>query len=357
MAAAIQMNMLSKAVVGNAAPHRRAACATPVRLAANHKAALGNTLALKQRRNTKVVQRSLKNDVFASAALIDGKAIAGDVRQEIAAEVEQIKAKTGKVPGLAVVLVGGRKDSETYVRSKKKACAEAGIESFGTDLPEDVTEEELLEVVRKYNADPSVHGILVQLPLPKHINEERILTEISYEKDVDGFHPLNMGYLAQRGRTPMYVACTPKGCIELLERANIPIAGKTAVVIGRSNIVGLPAALLLQNRDATVTVVHSRTPNTEEVVRSADIVVAAIGVAEFVKGEWIKPGAAVIDVGINAVEDASKKRGYRLVGDVDFEAAKEVAGAITPVPGGVGPMTIAMLLQNTLEGFKRELGV
>eukprot|EP00242_Pyramimonas_sp_CCMP2087_P005590 CAMPEP_0198210152 /NCGR_PEP_ID=MMETSP1445-20131203/19738_1 /TAXON_ID=36898 /ORGANISM="Pyramimonas sp., Strain CCMP2087" /LENGTH=360 /DNA_ID=CAMNT_0043884139 /DNA_START=63 /DNA_END=1145 /DNA_ORIENTATION=+ len=357
----IQMSVCFKANAVNASAPRtsvRAACNVPRRLAAAHpKAALGSRVALQQRKACSSVQRSLKNDVYASAVLIDGKATAATVRQEIKDEIERIKTATGKVPGLAVVLVGARKDSETYVRSKKKGCEETGIASFGTDLPEDVTEDELLEVVRKYNADPAVHGILVQLPLPKHINEERVLGEISFEKDVDGFHPLNIGYLAQRGRNPMAVACTPKGCIELLERYNVQISGKIAVVIGRSNIVGMPAALLLQRRDATVTVVHSRTPNPEEIIRKADIIIAAVGIPEFVKGDWVKPGAAVIDVGINAVDDATKKRGYRLVGDVAFDEVKEVAACITPVPGGVGPMTIAMLLQNTLEGFKREMGM
>lgn len=291
------------------------------------------------------------------AALIDGKAIAATVRGEIKEEVEKMKEETkGElVPGLAVVLVGERKDSQTYVRNKKKACEEAGIVSYGTDLPDTATEEEVLSVVREYNADPRVHGILVQLPLPSHINEERVLMEISIEKDVDGFHPENIGKLAMRGRTPNFVCCTPKGSIELLERSNIPIEGKSAVVVGRSNIVGTPAAMLLQRRNATVTVVHSRTPNPEKYIKEADIVIAACGMPNFVKGEWLKPGCAVIDVGINAVDDATKKRGYRLVGDVDFEEAKRVAGAITPVPGGVGPMTIAMLLQNTLEGAKKIL--
>jgi len=292
----------------------------------------------------------------ATASIIDGKQIAADIRQEIAAEVAALKAATGKVPGLAVVLVGSRKDSETYVRSKKKACAEVGFDSYGTDLPEDATEDELLKVVEAYNADPNVHGILVQLPLPKHINEATILDAISISKDVDGFHPQNIGSLAMRGREPTFVSCTPKGCIELLKRSGVEIAGKTAVVVGRSNIVGLPAALLLQNRDATVAMVHSRTPNAKEVCQKADIVIAACGRAEMVKGDWIKPGAVVIDVGINAVDDASAKRGYRLVGDVDFKGASEHASMITPVPGGVGPMTIAMLLQNTLEGAKRVLG-
>ena len=256
-----------------------------------------------------------------------------------------------------MVLVGERKDSQTYVKAKKKACAEAGIDSFGTDLPDDATEEEVLKVVADYNADPNVHGILVQLPMPDHIDEERVLGAIDYEKDVDGFHPLNTGRLAQRGREPLFVPCTPRGCIELLERSGIEIAGKEAVVVGRSNVVGIPAAMLLQRRDATVTIVHSKTPNSEEIVRRADIVIAACGRMEMVKGSWLKPGAAVIDVGINAKDDASKKLGYRLVGDADFQSCKEVAGAITPVPGGVGPMTIAILLKNTMEGAMRANGL
>lgn len=301
--------------------------------------------------------RQTRVNVRASAQLIDGKQIAADIRKEIAEEVAQIKAATGKVPGLAVVLVGTRKDSETYVRNKKKSCAEVGFKSFGTDLAEDVSEEELLAVVKAYNDDPEVHGILVQLPLPKHINEQRILDAISHEKDVDGFHPVNIGCLAMRGREPLFVPCTPKGCIELLERTGVQIAGKKAAVIGRSNIVGMPAALLLQRRDATVTIIHSRTPNPEQICQEADIVIAACGKAEMVRGDWIKPGAAVIDVGINAVDDPTAKRGYRLVGDVHFAEAAEKASHITPVPGGVGPMTIAMLMKNTLEGAKRDFGV
>jgi 5,10-methylene-tetrahydrofolate dehydrogenase/methenyl tetrahydrofolate cyclohydrolase len=252
-----------------------------------------------------------------------------------------------------VVLVGERKDSQTYVRNKKKACEEVGIASFGTDLPGTATEEEVLAVVAGYNADPNVHGILVQLPLPKGINEQRILEAISIEKDVDGFHPLNIGALAMRGRDPLFVPCTPKGCIELLKRTGVKMSGKKAAVVGRSNIVGMPAALLLQREDATVTVCHSRTPNAAEICAEADIIVAACGVAEMVKGDWVKPGAAVIDVGINAVDDPSAKRGYRLVGDVAFEEAKEKAACITPVPGGVGPMTIAMLMRNCVDGATR----
>lgn len=288
-----------------------------------------------------------------TATLIDGKAISATIREELKAEVAAIQAAHGKSPGLAVVLVGSRKDSETYVRSKKKGCEEVGIVSFGADLPDTATEEEILATVANFNADPNVHGILVQLPLPSHVNEQRVLDAISLEKDVDGFHPTNIGRLAMRGREALYVPCTPQGCMELLERSGIEIKGKRAVVIGRSNIVGLPAALLLQNRDATVTTVHSRTSNPERIIREADIVIAGIGQAEWVKGEWLKPGCAVVDVGINAVDDASMKRGYRLVGDVDFAAAEKVAGAITPVPGGVGPMTIAMLLRNTVNGARR----
>lgn len=292
-----------------------------------------------------------------SAQIIDGKAIAATIRGEIAAEVEQMKAQFGRVPGLAAVLVGERRDSQTYVRMKKKACAEVGITSFGYTLPADVSQDELLKLVQDLNANPDVHGILVQLPLPDHIDDETVLGAISIEKDVDGFHPLNIGRLSMKRRAPLFVPCTPRGCIELLDRSGIEIEGKRAVVLGRSNIVGLPAAMLLLHRNATLTVCHSRTKNLPGVVREADILIAAVGRPEMVKGDWIKPGAAVIDVGVNAVDDPSKKKGYRLVGDVDFAEVKEVAGYITPVPGGVGPMTIAMLLRNTMDSAKRQVGM
>lgn len=292
---------------------------------------------------------------MAGANLIDGKATAATIRKETAEEVASLKSKTGKVPGLAVVLVGGRKDSETYVRNKKKACAEVGIVDYGADLPEDASLDDVLQVVQGYNRDDSVHGILVQLPLPAHIDEQTVLDSIAPEKDVDGFGPANIGRLAMRGREPSFVACTPKGCMELLKREGVQLAGKRAVVVGRSNIVGTPAALLLQKANATVTVVHSQTPNGAEICREADVVIAACGKAEMLTGDWIKEGAVVIDVGINAVDDAEKKRGYRLVGDVNFAEAKEKASLITPVPGGVGPMTIAMLLTNTLLSFKRSV--
>ncbi|KAL9268453.1 Bifunctional protein FolD 2-like protein [Drosera capensis] len=287
------------------------------------------------------------------AAIIDGKAIAQTIRLEIADEVRLLLDKYVKVPGLAVIIVGCRKDSQSYVSMKRKACAEVGVKSFDTDLPEQVSEDELISKVHELNANPDVHGILVQLPLPKHINEERVLTEISIEKDVDGFHPLNIGKLAMKGREPLFLPCTPKGCLELLERSGITVKGKKAVVVGRSNIVGLPVSLLLLKADATVTIVHSRTSEPETIIREADIIIAAAGQAMMIKGDWIKPGAAVIDVGTNAVDDPSKKSGYRLVGDVDFKEASKVAGWISPVPGGVGPMTVAMLLKNTLDGAKR----
>ncbi|MFS7976110.1 putative methylenetetrahydrofolate dehydrogenase (NADP(+)), Methenyltetrahydrofolate cyclohydrolase [Helianthus anomalus] len=290
------------------------------------------------------------------ANIIDGKLIAQTIRSEIAAEVSVLVEKYGKAPGLAVVIVGNRKDSQSYVNMKRKACAELGIRSIDIDLPEQVSEAELIAKVHELNEDPNVHGILVQLPLPKHINEEKVLTEISLEKDVDGFHPLNIGKLAMKGRDPLFLPCTPKGCIELLKRSGVTIKGKRAVVVGRSNIVGLPVSLLLLKEDATVTVVHSRTPDPQSIICEADIVIAAAGQAMMIKGSWIKPGAAVIDVGTNAVDDASRKSGYRLVGDVDFHEACKVAGWITPVPGGVGPMTVAMLLKNTLDGAKRVIG-
>lgn len=288
-----------------------------------------------------------------SASLIDGKAIAATIREEIRQDVVAMEAQHGKVPGLATVLVGQRKDSETYVRMKKKACAEVGIQSFGHELPEDVSEADLLAVVKSLNDDPAVHGILVQLPLPDHIDDEAILAAISIDKDVDGFHPLNIGRLSMKRRDPLFVPCTPKGCIELLDRSGIEISGRNAVVLGRSNIVGLPVAMLLLHRNATLTVCHSRTADLPAMVRQADILVAAVGRPEMVKGDWIKPGAAVIDVGVNAIDDADDPRGYRLVGDVDFASVAEVAGHLTPVPGGVGPMTIAMLLRNTADGARR----
>ncbi|KAH9537353.1 hypothetical protein CY35_16G048200 [Sphagnum magellanicum] len=292
-----------------------------------------------------------------AASIIDGKAISQEILWEISKEVEQMKKSVGKVPGLAVVLVGSRTDSETYVRSKKRACEEVGFQSFSITLPEESPEAEVVRHVKRYDDDPLVHGVLVQLPLPQHMSSERVVGTVSMEKDVDGFHPMNMGGLVMQGRTPLFVACTPRGCIELLLRSGVEMAGKHAVVIGRSNIVGMPVALLLQRQNATVTVVHCHTPDPARITRTADIVIAAAGVPCMVRGSWLKPGAVVIDVGINAIESADSKEGYRLVGDVCYPEACQVASKITPVPGGVGPMTIAMLLSNTLESAKRAYGL
>jgi methylenetetrahydrofolate dehydrogenase (NADP+)/methenyltetrahydrofolate cyclohydrolase len=291
-----------------------------------------------------------------TAQLIDGKAIAQKVRDEVKEKVAARAAAGKSQPGLATVVVGERVDSAAYVGMKQKACAELGMTSFHHPVPADVSQEDLEKLVKELNADPKVHGILVQLPLPDHLDEERVLQLINIEKDVDGFSPLNIGRLAQKGREPLFVPCTPYGCIYLLKEAGVQISGANAVVLGRSNIVGMPAALLLVKENATVTVCHSRTKNLADVVRQADILIAAIGRTEMVQGDWIKPGAAVIDVGMNSKPDATKKKGYRLVGDVDFEAAKEVAGFITPVPGGVGPMTIAMLMANTLRAAEIQDG-
>lgn len=283
-----------------------------------------------------------------TASIIDGKAIAERMREQVRQSVVRMKEDYGYTPGLATVLVGEDPASATYVRSKRKTCEELGIRSIGHELPADSTQAQVEQLVASLNADPNINGILVQLPLPKHLNEEAILNSISLEKDVDGFHPVNIGRLAMKGRDPLFIPCTPYGCIVLLEESGVPIKGAEAVVVGRSNIVGLPVAMLLQKRDATVTICHSRTRDLAEHIRNADIVIAAIGKAEMITGDMLKPGAAVIDVGINQKADPTAKRGYRLVGDVDFESAREVAGAITPVPGGVGPMTIAMLMKNTL---------
>ena len=283
-----------------------------------------------------------------SANIIDGKQIGQEIRDEVRIAVEKRQENGLPVPGLATVLVGENPASQVYVRNKQKACAEVGINSFGHKLPEDASQEDVESLVRSLNADPSVNGILVQLPLPRHLDEEKVLSVIDLNKDVDGFHPINIGRLAQKGREPAFIPCTPAGCMVLLERAGAKLSGANALVLGRSNIVGMPVALLLVKANATVTICHSRTRDLADVIRQADVLVAAIGQPEFVKKEWVKPGAIVIDVGINQKEDPTARKGYRLVGDVAFDEVAEVAGAITPVPGGVGPMTIAMLLKNTL---------
>ena len=285
-----------------------------------------------------------------TAIILDGKALAAEIRMDVKAKVEARIAAGKPAPGLATVLVGENPASQSYVRSKRKSSAEVGIESFGFELPATATQEEVEKLVKELNADPKVNGILVQLPLPAHLDEERVLSLISIEKDVDGFHPINIGRLAQKGRDPLFVPCTPKGCMYMIEKSLPKIEGINAVVLGRSNIVGMPVALLLVRANATVTICHSRTKKLPDVVRQADVLVAAVGRPEMVRGDWVKPGAVVIDVGINRVDDASQPKGYRMVGDVAFDEVKEVAGAITPVPGGVGPMTIAMLMSNLLHG-------
>lgn len=290
-----------------------------------------------------------------AAKIIDGKAIAEEMRQEIADQASQLKLEVGLAPGLAAVLVGEDPASATYVRMKRRACEKVGIESFGHELPADASQEEVEELVRELGEDPKVHGILVQLPLPDHIDEESVLNTVPLEKDVDGFHPVNIGRLTMKNREPLFIPCTPHGVIELLEQAGAKFEGAEAVVLGRSNIVGLPVAMLLLHRNCTTTICHSRTKDLPAVTSEADILIAAVGRPEMVKADWVKPGAYVIDVGTNRVDDVSAKRGYRLTGDVDFDEVKEVAGALSPSPGGVGPMTITMLLQNTLRSAQRAL--
>jgi methylenetetrahydrofolate dehydrogenase (NADP+)/methenyltetrahydrofolate cyclohydrolase len=350
-----------------------------------------------------------------TAQLIDGTAIAQAVRDEVKAEVTQLVAEHGLTPGLATVLVGENPASKAYVSSKQRACNELGMNSIGHKLSAAATQEEVEGLVRELNADPAVHGILVQLPLPRQLDEEKILGAISLEKDVDGFHPLNIGRLSMKGRKPWFVPCTPAGCVELLVRSGVQVEGAEAVILGRSNIVGLPVSMLLLHRNATITICHSRSRDLPGICRRADILIAAVGRTEMVKGDWVKPGAAVIDVGINQKwvahpadkewtcdatgetfiahrQDESQKGGrrkigvyckscnetylkdhvpedchdckmislfrkYKLVGDVDFDEVNQVAGYLTPVPGGVGPMTIAMLMQNTLRGAKHALGL
>lgn len=287
--------------------------------------------------------------------LIDGKAVAAAIKEEIAAEVKSIMASGGKQPHLAAVLVGHDGGSETYVKNKVLACEQCGFKSTLIRFEDDITEEELLNCVRQLNEDSDVDGFIVQLPLPKHINEQRIIEAIDYRKDVDGFHPINVGRMSIG--LPCFISATPLGIITLLQRYNIQTSGKRCVVLGRSNIVGKPMAqLMLQKEygDSTVTVCHSRTKNIEEICREADIIIAAIGIPGFVKENMVKEGAVVIDVGTTRVPDATRKSGFRLSGDVDFENVSSKCSFITPVPGGVGPMTICSLMKNTLIAGKKE---
>ena len=281
-----------------------------------------------------------------TARILDGKALAASIRASVKERIARRLSGGGSRPGLAVILAGDDPASKVYVRNKTRACEEAGVHSLQIDYPSSVSQAELVERVRALNADPAVHAILVQLPLPKHIDSLEVLAAVSPEKDADGFHAANLGALLA-GR-PRFVPCTPAGIVRLLEHAGVAIAGRRAVIVGRSNIVGKPLALLLLHRDATVTLCHSRTQDLEKETRQADILVAAAGRAKLVRAAMVKPGACVIDVGMNRLPDG------KLAGDVDFDAVKEVAGCITPVPGGVGPMTIAMLLENCLHAASRE---
>lgn len=283
------------------------------------------------------------------AKIIDGKQTAADIRREIAAEVETIKEKTGRAPGLAVILVGDDPASQVYVRNKAKDCEETGIYSVVERLPSETTEEELIALVKKLNGDELIDGIIVQLPLPKHLNSEVIINNIAVDKDVDAFHPYNVGKI-MIGDYNM-LPCTPAGVMELLERCGVEVSGKNCVVVGRSNIVGKPQAMLLLHKNGTVTVCHSRTKDLAEVTRKADILVVAVGKAKMITGDMIKEGAVVIDVGMNRDADG------KLCGDCDFDSCEKKASFITPVPGGVGPMTRVMLLKNTLSAAKRKLNI
>ena len=283
-----------------------------------------------------------------TAKKIDGTAIAKELREEIKAKVAERTAAGKEKPGLATVLVGSDPASEVYVGMKKRMCERLGMASFSHTLPEDASQEEVESLVKELNADPKVNGILVQLPLPWHLDEEKVLQAIDITKDVDGFHPVNMGRLAQKGRESLFVPCTPDGCLYLLDKNGTELEGANAVVLGRSNIVGMPMALLLVKRNATVTICHSRTKNLKDICAQADVLIAAVGRVEMVKKDWVKPGAVVIDVGTHRIDDETKEKGYYLTGDVAYEEVSEVAGAISPSPGGVGPMTIAKLMHNTL---------
>ena len=281
--------------------------------------------------------------------LLDGTKVANEILDDLKNQVENLKKKGVEVC-LGIILVGNRKDSESYVRMKKKRCQEIGITNFDVQLPENITEEELLEHVERMNQNPFIHGMLVQLPLPPHINSERVISKVSVEKDVDGFHPINFANLAlQRQPEKTIFPCTPEGIIYLLDSYQIPIEGKDVVVVGKSNIVGLPMALMMMHNGATVTVCHSKTKNLKQKTSKGDILIVACGQPEMITSEYVKEGAVVIDVGINSVEDETKKSGYRIVGDVNFEFVEEKCTYLTPVPGGVGPMTIAMLLAHTVK--------
>lgn len=285
--------------------------------------------------------------------ILDGKKTSKTILNEIKDEINQNSWKN-KI-GLAVVIIGNRSDSEIYVNKKIKACNYVGINSYKIQLETNITNSELLNTIEDLNNDSNVHGILIQLPIPKHLNEEEILKKINYDKDVDGFHASNIGYLAMERREPLFIPCTPKGCFELLNRYNINVRGKNVVVIGKSNIVGMPMALLMMKHMATVTVCHIETKDITKHTKNADILIVGVGVPHLVKRNWVKEDVVIIDIGINTIDDPTKKSGYKLVGDVDYKEIKDIASFITPVPGGVGPMTVSMLMKNTLISYKNSL--
>ncbi len=300
-----------------------------------------------------------------AAKIISGTEVAAQIREELKKEVDELKAKHGVVPGLITILVGANPASVSYVTAKQKTAHELGFYSVQDTQPEDLSEADLLKIIDKYNKDPKVHGILVQLPLPKHMDDKKILNAIDPDKDVDGFHPVNVGRLMIGGKEAKFLPCTPAGIQELIVRSGYETSGAEVVVVGRSNIVGKPIAMIMVQKAAgansTVTIVHTRTKNLEAHCKRADILIVAAGVAGLVKPEWIKPGACVIDVGVNRVGEKKSEKTGKMVpilrGDVDFDKAKEIAGAITPVPGGVGPMTITMLMKNTVKSAKLHAGV
>lgn len=287
-----------------------------------------------------------------TATIIDGKSLAESIRENTKKQIEARIAQGKSVPGLATILVGNDPASQTYVRNKHRACDAVGIRNISFELPAEISQAELEALIAELNEREDVSGILLQLPLPKHLDEEALLATIKLTKDVDGFNPINIGRIALRGLDPVFVPCTPAGIMEMLHEYGAQLEGANTVVVGRSNIVGMPVSLLLTKANATVTICHSKTKNLADITREADILIAAIGKAEFITADMVKPGAYVIDVGINSIDDPSRKSGYRLVGDVAYDEVAEIAGAITPVPGGVGPMTIAMLLKNTMRALE-----
>ena len=283
--------------------------------------------------------------------LLDGKELSKKINLEIKQKIQALKRTNQKKPGLAVVIIGDKKDSLLYVNMKRKVCKEIGIESKLVHISENFTTENIVAIIDILNRDNTVNGILVQLPLPEHINEETVLTSVSLEKDVDGFHSSNIGNVAMENRTPLFTPCTPLGCIRLLDEYNIDLLGKNVVVIGKSNIVGLPISLMLMKRNATVTVCHKHTQNLQQITKNADILVSACGQAEMIKKEWVKEGVVIIDIGISYITDPENQDKKKIVGDIDFKDVSEVASYITPVPGGVGPMTVSMLMENTYNSF------